>query len=235
MDPDSRESDFELTRVSRLLRQIPPPPPPKSVAKADLDVLVVGAGAAGVGIALILAETFCLDKSRVAIIERGEKVGESFRRWPKEMKFISPSFNQQGWTNSFDLNAVSKGTSPAYSLHTEHPSGEEYATYLEAIVQLHKLNVRCTTEVVSIRDVGLTKDLPLFSVDIQSVDSNQPRTKETLTARYIVWAAGEFQYPKGAGATYATQEGKEEEEKKSDGIVDESNTKQRKEFSGTEI
>ena len=60
---------------------------------------------------------FGLKEDRVALIERGAEVGESFRRWPKEMKFISPSFNQQGWTNSFDLNSVTKGTSPAFSLH----------------------------------------------------------------------------------------------------------------------
>ena len=55
------------------------------------------------------------------------------------MRFISPSFNQQGWTENFDLNSIAKGTSPAYSLHTEHPSGNEYADYLDAIVKLNKL------------------------------------------------------------------------------------------------
>ena len=43
-------------------------------------------------------------------------MGESFRLWPKEMRFISPSFNQQGWTKSFDLNSVAYGTSPAFTL-----------------------------------------------------------------------------------------------------------------------
>ena len=62
------------------------------------DVIIVGAGAAGVGVALMLTQTFGLDASRVLLLERGENVGESFRRWPKEMRFISPSFNQQGWT-----------------------------------------------------------------------------------------------------------------------------------------
>ena len=33
-------------------------------------------------------------------------MGTSFRSWPEEMRFISPSFNQQGWTSSFDLNSV---------------------------------------------------------------------------------------------------------------------------------
>jgi hypothetical protein len=52
------------------------------------------------------------------LLERGEAVGTSFRTWPEEMRFISPSFNQQGWANSFDLNSVAYGTSPAYTLHT---------------------------------------------------------------------------------------------------------------------
>lgn len=120
-------------------------------------------------------------------------------------------FNQQGWTNSFDLNAISNGTSPAFSLHTEYPSGKEYATYLEGIVKMNKLNVRTLTEVVSIHAVGKKKDLPLFSVDIRFLTRNteeedplnskhQPVT-ENLTARYIVWAAGEFQYPRSTTPT----------------------------------
>ena len=70
------------------------------------------------------------------------------------MRFISPSFNQQGWTKSFDLNSISYGTSPAFALHSEHPSGEEYAKYLQAIVNTYKLPVRMQTEVVSIQSIG---------------------------------------------------------------------------------
>ena len=88
----------------------PPPAMPTgdsaAGAEPQLDVIIVGAGAAGVGCALMLTKTFGLDASRVLLIERGETVGDSFRRWPAEMRFISPSFNQQGWTSSFDLNSV---------------------------------------------------------------------------------------------------------------------------------
>ena len=69
------------------------------------DVIIVGAGASGVGTALLLCSLFGLDPERVLLVDRGE-VGETFRRWPKEMRFISPSFNSQGWTQSFDLNSV---------------------------------------------------------------------------------------------------------------------------------
>jgi len=60
---------------------------------------------------------------------------ETFRRWPDEMNFISPSFkiSRDGPIHSFDLNSIAKESSLAYSLHTtEHPSGNEYAAYLEA-------------------------------------------------------------------------------------------------------
>ena len=54
-------------------------------------MLQVGAGASGVGVALMLTRIFGLEQKRVLLVERGEGVGETFRRWPKEMRFISPS------------------------------------------------------------------------------------------------------------------------------------------------
>ena len=180
----------------------------------ELDVIIVGAGAAGVGCALMLTKTFGLDPSRVLLVERGEAVGETFRRWPAEMRFISPSFNQQGWTSSFDLNSIAHGTSPAYSLHNEHPSGTEYAHYLSALAGAAKLNVRTQTEVASVEAATGKEGAPLFSVGVRSVGGQEAtqrrkkkaktepaQTTETLTARYVVWAAGEFQYPRsGAGS-----------------------------------
>jgi cation diffusion facilitator CzcD-associated flavoprotein CzcO len=127
-------------------------------------------------------------------------VGESFRLWPEEMRFISPSFNQQGCTNSFDLNAVSYGTSPAYSLHTEHPSGHEYADYLSAMAKTNELNIRNRTEVVSVTPGPENENvLSLFDVKLRTKhDDDDEVTESTLSAQYVVWAAGEFQYPKAA-------------------------------------
>ena len=84
---------------------------------------MVGSGAEGIGTTIMLNQSFGLDVERVMILERGSEVGKIFPKCPAEMKFISPSFNQQGWTESFDLNAVTYGKSPAFSFHTEHPSG----------------------------------------------------------------------------------------------------------------
>lgn len=169
-----------------------------SVPAAAFDVIIVGAGAAGVGCALMLTRTFDLDTSRVLLIERGEGVGDTFRRWPAEMRFITPSFNQQGWTTSFDLNSIAYGTSPAYSLHAEHPSGDEYADYLNALTRGAKLRVRTMTEVVSVQTEGAKG----FSVGVRDTPfvvnaKDKKIASEKLTTRYVVWAAGEFQYPKG--------------------------------------
>jgi hypothetical protein len=58
----------------------------------DVDVVVVGAGAAGIGCAVSLTRAFGLDPARVRLLERSDAVGASFRAWPEEMRFISPSF-----------------------------------------------------------------------------------------------------------------------------------------------
>ena len=88
IDPENDETKEILSRLLRLVRQLPPPPPPTAARRADFDVVIVGAGASGVGTAVMLTETFGLDPSRVVLVERGAKVGETFRRWPAEMRFI---------------------------------------------------------------------------------------------------------------------------------------------------
>ena len=171
-------------------------------AAPAFDVIIVGAGAAGVGTALMLTKTFGLEASRVLLLERGESVGETFRRWPEEMRFISPSFNQQGWTNSFDLNSVAHGTSPAYSLHAEHPSGNEYADYLNVLASAAKLRVRALTEVVTVEAVvgkGFSVGVADANFALGAAAKRKQKPSEKLTARYVVWAAGEFQYPHERG------------------------------------
>lgn len=162
------------------------------------DVIIVGAGASGVGMGLMLTRVFDLDPKRVLIVERGEKVGESFRRWPREMRFISPSFNNQGWTSSFDLNSVAYETSPAYTLQAEHPTGGEYAHYLQQLADSGELNIRYGTQVTAVRP-----DRTGFSVDIAPAKPDgaedwavDEAEATTLRSRYVIWAAGEFQYPR---------------------------------------
>ena len=140
------------------------------------DVIVVGAGAAGVGMARVLQD---LGVKPFILLER-YAVGASFARWPSEMRFISPSFPSNGF-GLLDLNAVAIATSPAHTLQAEHPSGKEYAAYLQALVNHFEIPVRAGVDVRRVIPDG-----DLFLVDT-SVGA--------FTAHFVVWAAGEFQYP----------------------------------------
>ena len=141
------------------------------------EVVVVGAGAAGVGVAVALKHAGI---ENFVICER-HTVGASFASWPAETRFITPSFP----TNSIgmlDLNSIAIKTSPGYSLEVEHPTGEEYASYLRVMAQFFGLPVRQNTDVVKVAKVD----------DVFRIET----TNETLHAKHVIWAAGEFQYPR---------------------------------------
>lgn len=143
------------------------------------DVIVIGAGAAGVGMGAAL-RTLGLDAARLLIVDR-ERVGASFDKWPAEMRFISPSFTSNPF-GLVDLNAITPDTSPAYTLRREHPSGAEYAHYLRAVAAHFELPVR---DGVTVSSVNRTSGG--FVLDTNA---------GLLYARYVVWAAGEFQHPR---------------------------------------
>ena len=144
------------------------------------DVVVVGLGAAGVGVGVALRhagiENFiALDRHRV---------GASFERWPAEMRFITPSFP----TNSvgmLDINSVAIGVSPAFSLEVEHPTGKHYAAHLRGVAQFFELPTREQIDVARIRQCD-----DLFHVETDA---------ETLLAKHVIWAGGDFQYPRKNG------------------------------------
>jgi hypothetical protein len=164
-----------------------------------LDIVIVGAGASGVGVGLMLMELFGIDRERMLVLERGARVGESFRQWPKEMRFISPSFNQAGWTSSFDLNSIAPGTSPAKFALEEHPTGEQYANYLEAIANDVQLPIQFCTDVTQICPMGVPGH-PRFKVHLKSSQTDPaPTTLSSVHCKFVIWAAGEFQYPKQSG------------------------------------
>ena len=140
------------------------------------DVIVVGGGAAGIGVAVALKDAGVEDQ---LVLER-HRVGASFTAWPDETRFLTPSFP----TNSMgmlDLNAIAIGTSPAFSLESEHPTGKEYARHLRDVVEILDLPVREGTTVLRI-----TKIADEFVIDTE---------QDTLRAKHVIWAAGEFQYP----------------------------------------
>jgi putative flavoprotein involved in K+ transport len=138
--------------------------------------VIVGAGAAGVGVGVALKHIGAL----FVIVERSE-VGESFRRWPAEMRFITPSFNSNGF-GLVDLNAITPDTSPAYTLHKERLSGVDYAHYLTAVARHFELPIQTGVDVRGIR---------------QDHDGFVLQTSlGQIRARFVIWAAGEFQYPR---------------------------------------
>ena len=144
------------------------------------DVVVVGAGAAGVGVAVTLGHAGVED---LVVLER-HTVGSSFAAWPAETRFITPSYA----TNSIgmlDINSIAMGTSPAYSLEVEHPTGEDYAKYLRAVAHFFEVPVRTNTNVLQVAQEG-----DGFRIDTDG---------EALYAKHVIWAAGEFQYPRLSG------------------------------------
>lgn len=141
------------------------------------DAVVIGGGAAGVGVAIALKDA---GLENYVVLERS-LVGASFDAWPKQTRFITPSFA----TNSIgmlDLNSIAIGVSPAYSLEVEHPTGKEYAAHLRMVAAYFNLPVREQTGVLRITKYG----------DEFLIDTDD----DTLRAKHVIWAAGEYQYPR---------------------------------------
>lgn len=145
------------------------------------EVLVIGAGPAGIGVAAALRR---IDVDATVIDRDG--IGASFRRWPEDMRLITPSFtgNQFGLV---DLNAVTPDTSPALSLLEEHPTGPQYAAYLQMVAELEGIDVTTGVEVTDVTP-GADGDPVARLADGTS-----------WPARAVVWAAGELQYPRTSG------------------------------------
>ena len=141
------------------------------------DVVVVGGGAAGVGVAVALRDAGVDD---FLVVER-HTVGASFASWPAETCFITPSFPSNS-IGMLDLNSIAIGSSPAHILQVEHPTGTEYSLYLRAAARFFELPVRQHTDVMQIAKVGKT-----FRLETNLA---------VLRAKHVVWAVGEFQYPR---------------------------------------
>lgn len=148
-------------------------PPPRP---APSDVLIVGAGPAGIGMAATLG---MLDLPRVHVVDRHD-VGASFRRWPSGTRLLTPSFPSNGF-GAPDLNAITPDTSPGL-MAGEHPTGRQYADYLQAVVRLRGISVETGVDVL---DVERGPDR-LLRV--------RTRTGDRL-AKAVVWAAGERAHP----------------------------------------
>ena len=141
------------------------------------DVVIVGAGAAGVGVSVALGHAGI---ENFVVLER-HSVGASFARWPAETRFITPSFP----TNSvgmLDLNSVVIGTSAAVTLKVEHPTGRQYAAFLRAIADHFESPIQ--------------EGVDVLRIDQNSEEFVVETTEGPVRARHVIWAAGDFQYPR---------------------------------------
>lgn len=145
----------------------------------EVEAIIVGAGPAGIGCGLALRRAGVED---VLLLET-HRVGASFRRWPRQMRLITPSFHANPFFQT-DLNAITPNTSPADFCQKEHLSGNEYADYLNAVVCAFKLTVKEQEEVLEL---------------IPESDGYTVKTSRgTHHAKVVIWAAGEFSRPKKA-------------------------------------
>ncbi len=152
-------------------------PAPRKKSAHHWPCVIVGAGAAGIGIARALQEIGV----PFVILERHD-VGGSFRRWPSEMRFITPSFPSNSF-GTLDLNSIAVGTSPAFTLGCEHPTGSQYANYLVSVVDYFDLPVKTGIDVLSVTP------RPTGGFELET-------SVGQMNAQTIIWAAGEFQYPR---------------------------------------
>jgi putative flavoprotein involved in K+ transport len=147
-------------------------------------IIIIGAGPAGIGMAIFLKKAGFED---VLILEKND-IGASFLSWPKETKFISPSFT----SNFFglpDLNAISPDTSPAHTIQKEHLNGKEYAEYLKKTANFFSLNIEKNMNVL---EISRSEKENLWNIKIENTKDKKNIQKQT---KYLIWAAGEFFYP----------------------------------------
>ena len=143
----------------------------------ELDVVIVGAGSAGIGMAFELKK---IEGLKYVVIER-DRIGESFRRWPAQTRFISPSFNSNPFGMA-DLNSIDSISSPAIFSGSEHPTGAQYAEYLTSVVSAANLPVHGGCKVL---EVNHHKD---HGFHLITEDGE-------ISTDTLIWATGEYQFP----------------------------------------
>lgn len=166
-----------------------------------IQVIVVGAGPSGIGVATALKDFGVED---VLIMEGSERIGGSFVSWPAEMRLITPSFNHNAH-GMMDLNSIVLGTAPSLGpFDTEHLSGLEYSEYLEYCVELNQLRVALDVGVLEVHPLSEFKQTSKKSKKGRKGKANETNqatgfqletTAGTYSCDFVVWAAGEFQYP----------------------------------------
>ena len=144
-------------------------------------VTIIGAGPAGLGCAALLKQ-MGIKQSDMMVLE-AKTVGNSFKNWPQQMRLITPSLPSNGYHQT-DLNAITPDTSPAFSSGKEHLSGEEYAEYLQMVVNHYQIEV--------LENTALIKVLPEGNDGFIL----QTNTGKEILTEYLIWAGGEYSTPR---------------------------------------
>lgn len=140
-----------------------------------MKLVIVGAGPTGIGLGILLKK---MNFNDFTIIEK-ENIGSSFRKWPKEMRLITPSFTGHGF-GMLDLNALTPETSPAFTFGKEHLTGTEYADYLELLADHYKLPIM-KAHVKKV--VKMSNNFKLYT------------DQKVIESDYLIWATGEYATP----------------------------------------
>jgi len=142
-------------------------------------LIIIGAGPAGIGLSIVLKKM----RLGFTLFEK-DTVGSTFDQWPEGTQFLSPSF-AGNFFKAPDLNAVCPDTAPSVLLRTEHPTGAEYAQYLRAVVRHYKLPVE--------------EGIVVYSIEKKDAVFGLKTNQGDFTADFVVWAGGEFSFPKPGG------------------------------------
>ena len=144
------------------------------------DAIIVGAGPAGLGMAIALKEQ---GVTKFRILDK-HGVGASFRAWPEDTRFITPSFPAHAY-GCPDLNSIEENRSPGGELGNDRLSGAEYAIYLQNVLKRQNLSVEAPVEVLNLQP---------------HEGGWQVQTSEGLLhSKTVIWATGEFTSPKTCG------------------------------------
>ena len=99
-------------------------------------------------------------------------------------------------------------SSPAQMFHTQHPSGQEYARYLRIVAHMHELPVVLDTDVTAVTPIAQCQGDKGnsdhghgagFEVSISQSPEATRKLPPKIRAKFCIWAAGEFQYPRTDG------------------------------------
>ena len=181
-------------------------------------ILIIGASASGLGLASCLLASG-LPPSSLLIVERSTAIASSFVSWPPFTRFISPSFNGQGW-GAEDLNVIAPQTEATGGIglqivqasmnaaksddqpddqpdcnpvvNSQHPTGLAYKNYLESVVDNNpglRDSILLGHEVVTVA--------PLESKGFHVTTKSAATSGETeLYAGFVIYCGGEFNWPR---------------------------------------